>query len=1195
MHDLVGQQLGNYRLVRLLGRGGFAEVYLGEHIHLQSHAALKVLHTMPIEEQQAAFVQEAQTLVRLRHPHIVRLLDFALEAGEPFLVMDYAPGGSLRALHPAGTRLPLGAVVAYVRQVASALYYAHDQRLIHRDVKPENMLLGSQGELLLSDFGLALFTHQQPISSTNRHAKQVVGTSLYLAPEQLQGNPRPQSDQYALAAVVYEWLCGTPPFSGTSEEIAMQHLTMALPPLRRALPDLSSAVEEVILRALAKDPEQRFGTIQEFASALEQANRSGTSFPEPARSMAIPPGCLVSTGQQTVRAIWKVPAMLTSVVGREREVSALRSLLSQPEVRLVTLLGPGGIGKTRLSFQVAQATREQFVDGVCFIPLASVTDASLLIPAIAEALEIQERGEYSLEQRVMFALAQKQMLLILDNFEQLLGAVPVVEHLLTTCPQIKILVTSRAVLYVAGEHEFLVSPLSLPDLRQLPSPEGLMQYAAVALFVQRARAALSSFALTESNARAIAEICIRLDGLPLAIELAAARARLLPPAALLARLSQRLSVLTSGGRTLPERQQTLRNTLKWSYDLLDTQEQKLFRLLSGFVGGWTVEAVETLWQANAEAEALPTLDGLASLLDKSLLIKVDQEGEELRLQMLETVREYGWECVHTSGETEAICRAHAAYFLELAQRAEPHLKGSRQIVWLRRLEQEHENLLAALHWLIEQQETEAALNLAGALWRFWYLRGYWSEGNRWLTLALQLPQAESFPRARARALGGAGRLAQYQGNSTTGRQQLEACVALYRELEDRQGLAEALTMWELDYRHAPLSFRPLLEESIALARENGDTWTLATALQGLGRFTVSHESAQAARPFLAESAALFREAGDIHGLTAGLGALIIVETMQGNILPAAELTQEFLGQARALGNTPVIIDALYTMSYVALLQGHYMQAISSAQEGLALARELGDKAASGRMLGNLGEIAMEQDNLQEAAACFEEAFALFKEMGHKDNCAASLSSLGDARRLQGEIQQAMALYSEGFLLARELGNKVNMGWCLVGLALVAGSEGRAEQAALLFGAAEACLNVRAEMNPKQRGNYERSVEQVRLQLGEEMFTALWMRGQAMPPEDVVAGAEPPAVPAAVSDSASALPAKELAPAFPDDLTAREVEVLRLLAQGWPDAQIAEHLVISPRTVNRHTTSIYSKIGVSSRSAATRYAIEHHLA
>lgn len=902
---------------------------------------------------------------------------------------------------------------------------------------------------------------------------------------------------------------------------------------------------------------------------------------------------LSGEGRHIARAIWKVPTMLTSVVGREQEVIALRALLGQPEVRLVTLLGAGGIGKTRLSFQVAQALREQFVDGVCFIPLATITDPTLLIHAIAEVLEIQERGDLALEKQITFALADKQLLLILDNFEQLLSATPTVERLLMVCPQIKILATSRAVLYIPGEHEFLVSPLSLPDLRQLPQPDELLHYTAVALFVQRARAALASFELTTRNARAIAEICIRLDGLPLAIELAAARIRLLSPAALLARLAQRFSVLTSSGGTLPERQQTLRNTLKWSYDLLNEQEQPLFRLLSVFIGGWTVDALEALWQTQAEATTLPAFDGLASLLDKSLVIQVEQDGEEPRLQMLESVREYGWECLHLCKEDESIRQAHAIYFLAVAKQAEPHLKGREQLAWLRRLEQEHENVRAALQWLIKKQETEAALHLAGALWRFWHIRGYWSEGQHWLNLALNLPGAESFPQERAKALGGAGRLSLHLGDTTAGRNQLEACVALYRELGDKQGLAESLTMWEVNYRHAPLTLRPLLEESISLAREIGDRWILATALLGLGCFSLSHESSQAARPSLEESAALFREVGDIHGLMAGLRALVPIEAMEEDISQAVTLAQELLVQARELDNMPDMIEALYLLSYVASLQEDSAHGIPHAQEGLMLARELGDKSACGRMLGSLGEFAIAEGNLQEAGTFFEEALALFREVGNKDNCAVVLSALGDIRRLQGEFQQTIALYNEGFQLAREVGNKVNMGWNLVGLALVAESQGQVEQAARLFGLAESSFNARAEMNPTQRAEYEGAVEHTRTQLGEEAFAAAWKQGQTMLPEQVLAAKEASVPRASISHKP-----QEKHPAtpssLPDDLTAREVEVLQLLSQGWSDAQIAERLVISPRTVNRHTTSIYSKIGVSSRSAATRYAIEHQL-
>lgn len=332
MRNFAGEQLGNYRIVRALGQGGFAEVYLGEHIYLKSPAAVKVLHALLTDEAQAAFVKEAQMLVRLHHPHIVRLLDFAVEVGVPFLVMEYEPGGNLRQLHPAGSRVSLETVVSYVQQIASALHYAHSQHLIHGDIKPENILLGSQDELLLSDFGLAVLDSQSHAYSTQIVTQQIAGTSLYLAPEQLHGRSQLASDQYSLAAVVYEWLCGVPPFRGTAIEIALKHLSMPPQPLREHLPDLSPAVEEVILQGLAKEPEQRFPDVQEFASAFERAYRGIVQPPVPAASseqrlpssaeypQSTPPG-------SRFEPIWKVATILTSLIGRERDVAAICTLI----------------------------------------------------------------------------------------------------------------------------------------------------------------------------------------------------------------------------------------------------------------------------------------------------------------------------------------------------------------------------------------------------------------------------------------------------------------------------------------------------------------------------------------------------------------------------------------------------------------------------------------------------------------------------------------------------------------------------------------------------------------------------------------------------------------------------------------------------------------------------------------------------
>src|SRR5947209_3447641 len=432
-----------------------------------------------------------------------------------------------------------------------------------------------------------------------------------------------------------------------------------------------------------------------------------------------------------------LPVPLTTLIGREQERATVCSLLRRPEVRLLTLTGTGGIGKTRLALQVATDLLADFADGVCFVSLAPVSDPDLVVPTIVQTLGLKDTGGQPLLDLLKASLSGKHLLLLLDNFEQVLVAAPQLSDLLRACPHLKILVTSRAVLHLRGEQEFPVPPLALPDLTQLPESEPLAQVAAVALFLQRAWATKPDLQLTSTNARAIARICVQLDGLPLAIELAAARSKLLPPQALLARLGQRLALLTGGAQDAPARQQTLRNTIAWSYNLLTPQEQQLFRWLSVFVGGCTLQAVEALCNSLEDGRGTEwVFDGVASLLDKSLLLQTAQEGEEPRLMMLETIREYGLECLRSRGEMERTRQAHAVYYLALAQEAATTWFATEQQAWCDRLEQDHDNLRAALQWLLESKETAMALQFSNALWWFWHTRAHVREGQTFLEKAL---------------------------------------------------------------------------------------------------------------------------------------------------------------------------------------------------------------------------------------------------------------------------------------------------------------------------------------------------------------------------------------------------------------------------------------------------------------------------
>ncbi len=752
-----------------------------------------------------------------------------------------------------------------------------------------------------------------------------------------------------------------------------------------------------------------------------------------------------------------LPAQPNALIGREAEIEAARALLVDEAARLVTLTGPGGTGKTRLALQVAAESLDAFADGVYFVALAAITDPALVPSTIAETLGLRETGGRSAVEVLEDYVRDRSLLLVLDNVEQVVDTAPVLAELLAAGPGLRLLVTSRVRLQLRGEHEIEVPPLALPDERRLPPLDALALVPSVALFLQRAREVRRDFALTPENAAAVAEICRRLDGLPLALELAAARIKLLTPQAMLARLGNRLTLLTGGARDLPARQQTLRGAIAWSYDLLDAAERSLFRRLAVFVDGCTYEAAEAVCNPEQDLE-LDVLDGLGSLVDKSLLRQSEQPDGEPRFQMLETIREFGLEQLAAGSDAQAVERAHATYYRALAKTGQAHLRRPEQAEWLRRLQIEHGNLRAALERALRRRDLGTALGLSSTLWSFWDQKDYVTEGRRWLAAVLDAagPEAaaalEDGALNRGWALNGAGLLARRQG----------------------------------DYDQAIRAF----EQAQAALERHGDPRLLASVQVNLATLFIDLGRYEAAASIFHDTLRSLGGSDSVAGRAAihnNLGSLYF---RLGRLGEAAESYTAALELYRACEDRNRLALAQMNLGLVVRDQGRLDEAAELLEASLAVFRELDNRVFLASALNNLGELAHQQGELGRAAALFGESLALRRELGEKPYLALTLQNLGDLALDRGDLAGAAAHFRESLELAGALDSRGGVRRGLEGMAGVALAAGEPRVATRLLTAAEQIDAGLAEVRPRpQQVRYERLAGAIRAALGEAELRA----------------------------------------------------------------------------------------------------------
>jgi predicted ATPase len=943
---LIGRILGCYEILSPLGAGGMGEVYLARDQRLERNVAIKLLPSSLLDSERVRrFEREARAASALNHPNIITIYDIGTCDAGRYMVMELVEGRTLREILDAG---PASASLSPVGgQIAKALAVAHAAGIIHRDIKPANIMVRKDGYVKILDFGLARLVHETEgrASLDVTNPGQVLGTAAYMSPEQVRGeNVGAASDVFSLGIIFYEMATGRHPFYADSLMATLHAIHSQTPvPPSAVNPHLPQPLETLILAMLHKDASIR-PTAAEVDAAL-MGSGAGSGVP-------LEPGARRTN----------LPLQRTALIGRRAERSALQPILLDSEIRLITLTGPGGTGKTRLAVQAASDAMDRFPGGIRFVNLAPLFDPKLVVSAIAQGVGIREAPGRPLSEVVKEHLASLgRMLLVLDNFEQVAAAAADVSDILDACPGVTAMVTSRTALRVYGEREFSVPPLPLPESDAPLSPGRLLDFPSIALFVQRATAVKPDFSLTVQNADAIVQICRRLDGLPLAIELAAARVKVLPPAGLLARIASRLELLTGGARDLPERQRTLRRAIDWSHDLLTPEEQKLFRRLSVAVGGCTLEAAEAVCDAQEDL-GIDVLDGVTSLVDKSLLSQVGSGDGEPRFTMLETIREYGKERLEQSGETDSTRRAHAAYCLVLAEEGASEMAAAEREAWLGRCDAEHDNLRAAVEYLVESGNAEWGLRLGSALFWFWEPREHLTEGRRSIMALLELPGANSVSAYRAQALYAAGVLADAQLDFDSSWEFMNRSLEVQLQLGDKQGIAtvESALATVSNKAGFHVKARSHMERALLLWKELG-SGRFVLGLHNLANIAKKQGDYAIARTAYETTLEAFRSTGDIRGMAVALNGLGDVAAAQGDLEGARRLYDDSLAQFQQIEDLWGVAGVLRDLGDLACRGHHHLHAAALYKNALAVFHKLGHRRGMAVVLERLAACASYND------------------------------------------------------------------------------------------------------------------------------------------------------------------------------------------------------------------------------------------